>query len=326
MRVLRRDKVGLRQSLVHWISSLLTTCDYREENQAAREKKALAKANRTKAIKSSISQPRSALRKDDKKAAPKRKHSKIRRNSSSSPESSITPEPIHYMHRDQLEAATRPRLHIEPAYTHPPPHEVPMIYSTHQPTVDQEDVQSASDGTDTYFGYLSSSTTSLQSSMYESAYAQDRIQYTPSNQDYHISPNMVAQEPPYYQSYHAMGPETKAVESVPALSYPMESPQPSGLCLYLSPDEPHFTNPYPTYATSSNPTTPSIAQNYGFPNPSPPLYHGPIDWNSRPLAPFQHTAQAPLAPSQYYQRPRSYSDLPMYTQTVSMDQICRAGV
>lgn len=282
----------------------------------------------------------------------KKRGLRTRRAASSPSDSSATPEPPQEQQDEHRHSHTnfeqemhkRPRLHLEPAYTMSESRAGTVLHTVPEAYV-EDDTQSASDSADTYFGYLSSSTVSLQSSLYEPVYApqepiyapQEPVQYLHHVQNYHVSPASL--EPSYYQSYTIPPPDTKLHEQMPALSYPMDSPQPSGLCLYL--DEAAYANTYTPYASASNPVTPSLPQNYEFSQPSPPLYHGPINWSSRPLAPFQaptnlhhnhqqeqqqqqqHQSQ-PQA--QFYQRARSYSDLPMYTQTVSLDQVCSAGV
>ncbi|KAK9894150.1 hypothetical protein P389DRAFT_103928 [Cystobasidium minutum MCA 4210] len=315
-------------------------CQYyavtKEENQAAREKKALAKATRNKAAKQAGVQVPPTTEKEDKKASPKKRTSKIRRNASSS-ESSATPEPMQHQQYDsrlelESESHKRPRLHIEPAYTLPEVKGFQGLPSMQEQPMEHDDTQSTSDSADTYFGYLSSSTASLQSSIYEPVYAQEPTQYIPNQQDYHISPITLGLEPSNYPNFTYLPAEPKLHEAAPTLSYPMESRQPSGLCLYL--DETQLSSTFTPYASASNPVTPSLPQLSHFPQPSPPSYHGPIDWSSRPLAPYQnivhpqpqHHHQHHQQQAHFYQRPRSYSDLPVYTQTVSLDQVCSAGV
>lgn len=214
--------------------------------------------------------------------------------------------------------------------------------------VEVDDAQSASDCAENYFGYLSSSTTSLQSSVYEPVYAHENLSYNANIHEYHIPTAVAGLDPAFYGAYSMGSAESKmhvSGQAPPPLSYPTDSPRPSGLCLYIPPEEAPFSHTFTPYASLSTPATPMLAQNYSFPNPSPPMYQGPIDWNSRPLVPFQdsHGVSRLQIQSQQQQiqqlhhhhhhqsatvqhRPRSYSDVPMYSQTVSLDQVCSAGV
>lgn len=311
----------------------------REENQAAREKKAIAKANRTKTPKSA------PAKSDEKRTTSKKRAVKARRMTSSSSESSATPEPVRQQAHEVPQE--RPHLHIEPHYTVSmpvlPAQPIGRVPAESEHILEHEDNQSISDSAETYFGYLSSSTTSLQSSIYDPVYAHESLPYITGHHDYHIPVTAPSNEPAYYGRYDFLPGESKVQPPAPPpLSYPMDSPQPSGLCLYIPPEEPAFTGTFSPYASVSTPTTPMLSHNFNFPNPSPPMYQGPIDWNSRPLVPFHetphshhnvhhHHQQLPQLHHHHQQsvdhhRPRSYSDVPMYTQTVSLDQVCSAGV
>lgn len=287
--------------------------------------------------------PISLAKSEEKKAPAKRRSAKTRKTSASS-ESSATPEPIR---QEVYEAAyERPHLHIEPQYHQIMSPQQPMLL---QPVLEnpaeQDDAQSASDCPDSYFGYLSSSTTSLQSSVYDPVYAHDNLPYTVVQQEYQIPPTTANLDQAFYGVYGLGSSNSKMLAPShvpPPLSHPMDSPQPSGLCLYIPPEEATFAHTYTPYASASTPVTPMLAQNYNFSNPSPPMYQGPIDWNSRPLVPFQDPHAHPRLHLQHHQqhvqqlhhqhqgsihhRPRSYSDVPMYSQTVSLDQVCSAGV
>lgn len=288
------------------------------------------------------SAPNHVSKSEDKKPSSKKRTSKTRRTASFSSESSATPEPVHQtgLHEHVHE---RPQLHIEPQYTLMPSQQPMQVQVTGDKGFEQEDAHSASDSAETYFGYLSSSTASLQSTVYDPAYAPEYVPFNPNHHDFHIPPPHLATDPAFYGTYDYVSAEPKmAPVAPPPVSYPMDSPQPSGLCLYIPPEEPTYS----PYASASNPTTPMLSHSYNFPHASPPMYQGPIDWNSRPLVPFQempsHQHRNLLQQSQphpqqlhhlhhqhqpaFNHRPRSYSDVPMYTQTVSLDQICSAGV
>jgi hypothetical protein len=303
---------------------------FREENQAAREKKALAKVNRTKTLK--FTTVLGSTHED--KPASKRKAAKARHTNIT--ESSATPEPSS----SQAHYAYQPAISESASGGSPRPSSISVDSSQH--FAEQDDTQSVSDASN-YFGYLSSSTTSLQSSVYDPAYTQETNTFpsvpyvAPVN--YGMSPALMNNlAPAGYAGYRL--PELNHLENKPSSDfipqqYPQsplqhsldhyaaaDSPQPSGLCLYISNETPMYPNEFSQYHTSSNPPTPVLPNSYLFPQASPPVYQGPIDWNSRPLAPYHGM---PVTHS-FHHRPRSHSDQHLYTQTVSMDQICSASV
>lgn len=322
-----------------------TDCEYyavtKEENQAAREKKALAKANRTKTLKVT---PPQLGNSEEKRTASKRRSAKTHRTTTSASESSATREPVQYGAPEIPRERSQPNTDLQYSLAMPPQQHKPLQPVIEHP-VEYDDSLSTSDGADNYFGYLSSSTTSLQSSVYDPVYNQDSLSYSAGHHEYSMPASAIAIDPALYAPYGLIHSDAKLqgpTQVPPPLSYPLDSPQPSGLCLYIPPEEATFSNSFSPYASVSTPVTPMLSQNYNLPHHSPPMYQGPIDWNSRPLVPFQDTQGHPRLHIQTHQhhlrqlhhqhqpaihhRPRSYSDVPMYSQTVSLDQVCSAGV
>lgn len=278
---------------------------YREENQAAREKKAQAKANRPKVMRL----PAVLSYSDAKKTQKKKKPVKMLET----PEGKLDFSDMSLGQVDNQIASVQNAAHSP----------VPSVQSV-ETYYEHEDLNSASESTSSHFGYFSSSTTSLQSSIYDSTYSRDAMSGYPSMDLVQTSPQPGILESiisPGYQFYAGdyQTPAFIPPSDIKQPTYAQPIYQPQGLCLYLPGQETYQIE----HTSPQAATMPNMPNHHSYSNASPPIYQGPIDWNSRPLAPYQSTN----VPQQMHgSRSRSHSDLYIDTQTVRLDQICSAAI
>ena len=197
-----------------------------------------------------------------------------------------------------------------------------------------------------YFDYGSSSTSSLPNEYdsgymamndYGNAYSLNRYhdyeetrQYSPvgysmpnalfaqqdlANTIYRKSPS--TEVSPYQMSRAHSLTQDPHMQQIPSLPFPtVAAGSPSGLCLYI-PGSSVVQSPTMSTSSSINGYTQSHYSPLPSPSPtyavSPRVYHGPIDWSARPLAPYAHSTSV---------NPHCVHPL----QTVRLDQICATGL
>ena len=321
----------------------------REENEAAREKKAISKANRTSAKLMKIRPGTDGVTRLTKR---KRVSRPDRQRSGSS----ATPEPIAY------EAA--------PVYRLTSNYSLPSIERASTASDSEADGDDGHLGfvntSSTHFEYHSSSKSSLHSE-YESDLMQTDISFppTPTYPTYedtlYFSPTALAPSHPYESSaeypqqlsraphppalirsqstpyfeptIHHARPQGQGVQEQ-GLPYPSySSQQPNGLCLYIPGNSsPTMSTFSPSTSYVSHQSSPALAslpngrlRSPTFPLGSPPVYQGgPIDWTSRPLAPFSSilTNNSGSGPAPMFSDSRAgFQSI----QTVRLDQVCSSS-
>jgi hypothetical protein len=348
MRIATMFRSQSRDLLQSMSNSQLTETRPREENEIAKQKKAQYRPSRTKTLRASVA-----------KAVGRTKNSS---KSSSADKASATPEPntSSFDVKETLRQykfggvpSTAPLLFPEvaqpdvitvrePFQSHGYHSSVSSLASTVDSEYSDFSITDTSRPTTPRFyshyedSYTSASTPALS---YEDVATPPRMQ-VPGLVRSHTSP-YVQQTPgpntplrqgrmntPALTHHHSYSHSVSHSHShtVSGLAYPSYvSQKPSGLCLYIPGvplGGPSTFAPSSTY-TASTPTSPQDGMT-AFSVRAPLVYQGgPIDWNSRPLAPFASKVSIPPSPALSIDA--SEGQQPYMAHTVCMDQIYQQG-